>query len=53
MTAIPPGKTHTVTIMVKGPKERKAVKAYMKKVRKAVGRIGKVTEKRPKPRKRR
>jgi hypothetical protein len=42
MTAIPPGRTHKVTIVVRGPKDSKAVKAYMKKIRKAVGRSGKV-----------
>jgi hypothetical protein len=47
MTAIPPGRTHKVTIVVRGPKDKKAVKAYMKKIRTAVGRSGRVAQTKP------
>jgi hypothetical protein len=45
MTAIPPGKTHRVTIVIRGPKKEQAVKAYMKKIRSAVGRSSRITQK--------
>jgi len=47
MTAIPPGRTHKVTIIVRGPKDSKAVKKYMKKIRAAVGRSGRVAQTKP------
>lgn len=52
MTAIPPGRTHKVTIVVRGPKDAKAVKKYMKKIRTAVGRSGRVAQTKPAARKR-
>jgi hypothetical protein len=47
MTAIPPGKTHKVTIIVRGPKDKKVVKAYMKKIRRAVGRSSRLSQTKP------
>jgi hypothetical protein len=48
MTAIPPRKTHRITIVVRGPREEKHVKAYMSAIRKAVGRISRISQT-PKP----
>lgn len=44
MTLIPPGRKHTVTIVVRGPKEAAVVKKYMKAIRKAIGRKGKIKQ---------
>jgi hypothetical protein len=48
MTAIPPGKLHRVTIMIRGPKKDTAVKKYMSAIRRAVGRSARITQK-PRP----
>jgi len=49
MTMIPPGKTHRITIVVRGPKDQKTVKRYMAAIRKAVGRTAALTQQ-PRPR---
>lgn len=48
MTAIPPGRTHRISIVVRGPKKDAEVKKYMTAIRRAVGRAAKVTQT-PKP----
>jgi hypothetical protein len=48
MTAIPPGRLHRVSILVRGPKKVEAVKKYMAAIRKAVGRAARISQT-PKP----
>jgi hypothetical protein len=48
MTAIPPGRLHRVSIVVRGPKKDDAVKKYMAAIRKAVGRSARISQT-PKP----
>jgi hypothetical protein len=49
MSIIAPGGKHIVTIEVKGPKDKAAIKKYMKAVRRAVGRFGKIKETKKRP----
>jgi hypothetical protein len=44
MTAIPPGRLHRVSIVVRGPKKDTVVKKYMSAIRKAVGRAAKISQ---------
>ena len=48
MTAIPPGRLHKISILVRGPKKDAVVKKYMSAIRKAVGRSARISQT-PKP----